>query len=147
MHVDVLNLGPAFEQKQSMERSAASAGVKHDLIEGVDGRHLRDEQTQGQKNSVRRTGKICWSDLLLFMAVAGCILSAAGLIATTLSLVAVMFLLGCSLVLTGVMLFWLLCPVSIPDVLANLRFRAEGSSRFFEKKRRKKLLLPLGLWR
>ena len=70
--------------------------------------------------------KICWSDRLLFMALAGCILSAAGVIPKALSLVAVEFLFLCFLVLTGVMLFWLLSPMSVAGIFACLRFRAEG---------------------
>jgi hypothetical protein len=145
MNVYVLNLARAVERKQDIERSAASAGVTLDFIEAADGRHLTDEQralvnhsrrrkmttpmpgNQRQKNSARRIGKICRSDLLLFMAIAGCILSAAGVIPKALSSVAVEFLLVCPLLLTGVMLFWLLCPVSITGVLAILRFRAEGA--------------------
>jgi hypothetical protein len=60
------------------------------------------------------------------MAIAGCILSASGIIPKAMSSFAVEFLLVCSLILTGVMLFWLLCPVNITGVLAFLRFRAEG---------------------
>ena len=84
---------------------------------------------QLQKNSVRRIGKMCWPDRLLFMAIAGCILSASGVIPKALSAVAIAFLLICSLILTGVMLFWLLCPVSIKGMLAVLRFRADGARK------------------
>src|ERR1700731_613240 len=47
------------------------------------GEYLRGDRVlcmQGkrlQKNSVRRTGKMCWPDRLLFMAIAGCLLSAS----------------------------------------------------------------------
>jgi hypothetical protein len=66
------------------------------------------------------------------MAIAGCILSASGVIPEALSSVAAEFLLVCSLILTGVMLFWLLCPLSITGVLAVLRFR--DSARPYEKR-------------
>jgi hypothetical protein len=74
-------------------------------------------------------GTICWPDLLLFMAIAGCIISASGVIPKELSSVAVEFLLAFSLILTGVTLFWLLCPASITGVLAVLRFRAEDDRK------------------
>ena len=80
-----------------------------------------------QKTSVRRIGEMCWPDRLLFMAIAGCILSASGVIPKALSSFAVDFLLMCSLMLTGVMLFWLLCrPVSIKGVLAVFRVRGDS---------------------
>ena len=85
---------------------------------------------ENQRHSARRTSDICWPDLLLFMAIAGCILSASGVIPEVLSSVAVEFLLVCSLILTGVVLFWLLCPVRITGVLAVLRFR--DSARPYE---------------
>src|ERR1700722_9744309 len=93
------------------------------------GRLLCMQGNQRQKNSVRRIGKMCWPDRLLFMAIAGCLLSASGVIPKALSSVAVEFPLICSLMLTGVMLFWLLCPVSIKGVIAALRFRADGARK------------------
>ena len=96
MNVYTSNLVRAVERKQDIERSAASAGARLDFLEAVDRRHLTDEQNvfvnhpsrtkmttptpgnQRQKNSTRWIGDICWPDRLLFMAIAGCILSASG---------------------------------------------------------------------
>jgi hypothetical protein len=86
----------------------------------------RMRANQRQKTA-RRMGKTCWSDRLLFVAIAGCILSASGVIPKTLSSVAGDFLLVCFLILTAVMLFWLLCPMSITEILSVLRFRAGGA--------------------
>jgi hypothetical protein len=60
---------------------------------------------QLQKNSVRRIGKMCWPDRLLFMTIAGCILFASGGVPKELSSVVTKFLLMCSLMLTSVTLF------------------------------------------
>jgi hypothetical protein len=146
MPADVLSLARAVERQRNNGRSAALAGVKRDFVEGVDkrprtdelrarGDHSRRRQatmpmpgTQRQNNSARRMSKTYWPDLLLFMAIAACILSASGIIPKALSFAAVAFLLACSLVLTGVMLFWLLCPMSFTDVLAMLRLREAGTS-------------------
>ena len=84
---------------------------------------------QLQKNSAPRICKMGWPDRLLFMAIAGCILSASGVIPNELSSIAVEFLLICSLVLAGVMLFWLLCPVSIKGVIAVLQARAVAARK------------------
>jgi hypothetical protein len=84
-------------------------------------------EKQLQKTSIRRIDKMSWPDRLLFMAIAGCIFSAAGIIPQALSTVGVGFLFTCTLILTGLMLFWLLCPMSIKGVIAVLRFRADGA--------------------
>jgi hypothetical protein len=145
MPADVLSLARAVERKRNIGRSAVVAGVKRGFVEGVDNRPLTDELrargdhsrrgettmpmpgTQRQNNSARRMSKICRPDLLLFMAIAACILSASGIIPKALSLAAVAFLFACSLVLTGVMLFWLLCPMSFIEVLAILGLREAGT--------------------
>jgi hypothetical protein len=141
----VLSLARAVERKRNIGRSAVVAGVKRGFVEGVDERSLMDELrtpgghsrrrhtimpmpgTQRQKNSALRMSKICRPDLLLFVAIAACILSTSGIIPKALSLAAVAFLLACSLVLTGVMLFWLLCPMSFIEVLAILGLREAGT--------------------
>lgn len=145
MHVDVFNLARTVGRNQSVARSAARASVKPDFVAGANGRPLRDElKARGdhwrrqqattplpaapQTDSARRTSKICWQDLLLFVAVGACVLSAAGVIPKALSLAFVAFLFACALALTGVMLFWLLCPMSFTDLLAGLRFRAAAAS-------------------
>jgi hypothetical protein len=114
MYVYVLNLARGIKRKQKIF-------LCEDVLSCT-------PENQRQKKSARRIGEISWSNRLLFMAIAGCILSAAGVIPKALSSVAVEFLLVCSLVLMGVMLFWLLCPVSITGVLAILRFRAKGAA-------------------
>ena len=78
-----------------------------------EGRVTRISENQRQKNSARRIVEISWVDRLLFMAIAGCMLSASGMVPKALSSVAVEFLLVCSLVLTAVILFRLLFPVNI----------------------------------
>jgi hypothetical protein len=93
-----------------------------DRVSCVQGKQL-------QKNSVRPIRKMCWPDRLLFTAIAGCILSASGVIPKALSSVAVAFLLICSLILTGIMLFSLLHPVSIKRVPAVFRFPADGARK------------------
>jgi hypothetical protein len=112
---------PSLSQRRSSEMndSLCPSDVPGFNILAVRGGFLCEDRVSGmqgtqlQKNSVRRIGKMCWPDRLLFMALAGCILSASGIIPEALSSVAVESLLICSLILTGVMLFWLLCPVSI----------------------------------
>jgi hypothetical protein len=114
MYDYVLNFARAFDRKQKL----FLFGDKLSCI----------QENQRQKKSARRVAKIGWPDRLLFMAIAGCILSASGIIPNALSSVAVAFLIVCSLVLTGIMLFWLLCPVSITGILAMLRFSAKGAA-------------------
>ena len=114
MYDYVLNLARAVDRKRNIFFAREQTFV-----------HSKDSTA---KNAARRIAEICWPDRLLFIAIAGCLLSASGIIPKALSSVAIEFLLVCSMVLTGVMLFWLLCPVSVTDVLAILRFPAEGAS-------------------
>src|ERR1700722_5020937 len=113
MHVYVLNLARAVEQKRK-------------IFLGEDTRAGMPSKPR-QKSSARRIGEIGWPDRLLFIAIAGCILSASGVLPKTLSLVAVEFLLACSMVSTGIMLYWLLSPVSITGLLTFFRFPAKGA--------------------
>ena len=99
---------------------------------------------QLQKNSALRIGKMGWPDRLLFMAVAWCILSASGIIPKELSSVTVEFLLVCSLMLAGVMLFWLLCPVSIKGVIAVLQVRAVAARKSVSNPNRQNFLANSG---
>jgi hypothetical protein len=128
----------SLSQRKSSKVSAGLGDVPGFKTPAARAESLREDgvscmrENQRQKTA-RRMDKICWSDRLLFVAIAGCILSASGVIPKALSSVAGEFLLGCFLILTAVTLFWLLCPMSITEILSVLRFRAAALPKKHEQ--------------